>query len=197
MSIFGQAIGGAAGQNITPAEPAKNSVYLAEGFFGSNNEHFNRVFGTPTDQTVFTFSFWTKRTKLYQVNPILRAGSNNSIGFDSNDQFFITVSGVNIILTTRVFRDVAAWYHFVWVQNGTSHTLYVNGVSVATATGGSNPFNSSGANHRLGRDTVNYYDGYFSEVNFVDGQALSPTDFGEFDTDNIWQAKEYTGTYGS
>ena len=50
---------------------------------------------------------------------------------------------------------------------------------------------------RLGRDTVNYYDGYFSEVNFVDGQALSPTDFGEFDTDNIWQAKEYTGTYGN
>ena len=101
MSIFGQAIGGAAGQNITPAEPAKNSVYLAEGFFGSNNEHFNRVFGTPTDQTVFTFSFWTKRTKLYQVNPILRVGSGSAIGFDSTDQFYITTNSTNAILTTR------------------------------------------------------------------------------------------------
>jgi len=146
MSIFGQAIGGAAGQNITPAEPAKNSVYLSE----TNSEYFNRSFGTPTDQTIFTFSFWTKRTQLYDVNPIFRVAGGSSIGFDSTDQFYVTTSSTNIILTTRVFRDVAAWYHFVWVQNGTSHTLYVNGVSIDTATGTSNNFNGSGVDHRLG-----------------------------------------------
>ena len=194
MSIFGQAIGGAAGQNITPAEPPKNSVYLSE----TDSEHFNRTFGGPTDQTVFTFSFWTKRTQLYDVNPILRvAGGTNQIGFDASDQFYIVTNSTTAILTTRVFRDVAAWYHFVWVQNGTSHTLYLNGVSIDTGTGVSNSFNGNGVNHRLGRDVGNYYDGYFSEVHWVDGQALSPTDFGEFDTDNIWQAKEYTGTYGN
>jgi len=193
MSIFGQAIGGAAGQNITPAEPAKNSVYLAS----SDSEHFDRSFGTPTDQTVFTFSFWTKRLKLYQDNPILRVPGGSQIGFNSSDQFYVDTSSTTAIQTTRVFRDVAAWYHFVWVQNGTSHTLYLNGVSIATGTGTSNNFNDGGANHRLGRDVGNYYDGYFSEMHWVDGQALSPTDFGEFDTDNIWQAKEYTGTYGN
>lgn len=194
MSIFGQAIGGAAGQNITPAEPAKNSVYLAS----SDNEYFDRTFGTPTDQTVFTFSFWTKRLKLYKNNPILRvSGGTTTIGFNSSDQFYVETNSTTAIQTTRVFRDVAAWYHFVWVQNGTSHTLYLNGVSIATGTGVSNNFNGSGVAHRLGRDVGGYYDGYFSEMHFVDGQALSPTDFGEFDTDNIWQAKEYTGTYGN
>jgi hypothetical protein len=193
MSIFGQAIGGAAGQNITPAEPVKNSVYLA----ASDSEHFVRTFGTPTDQSVFTFSFWTKRTNLYSTNVVMRAASNNEIIFNGSDKLVLTLNSTNVITTTRVFRDVAAWYHFVWVANGTSHTIYLNGVNIATGTGSNPAFNASGNNHRLGRRNFIYYDGYFSEVHWVDGQALSPTDFGEFDTDNIWQAKEYTGTYGN
>ena len=29
-----------------------------------------------------------------------------------------------------------------------------------------------------------------AEVNFIDGQALAPTDFGEYDDNNVWQPKE-------
>jgi hypothetical protein len=37
-----------------------------------------------------------------------------------------------------------------------------------------------------------------TEVNFVDGQALTPSDFGETDTTTgVWKPKEYTGTYGT
>jgi hypothetical protein len=37
-----------------------------------------------------------------------------------------------------------------------------------------------------------------SEINFIDGQALTPTDFGEFDADSgVWKPIAYTGTYGT
>jgi hypothetical protein len=40
-------------------------------------------------------------------------------------------------------------------------------------------------------------DGYLTEINFIDGQALDPTDFGEFDDNGTWKPLAYTGTYGT
>jgi hypothetical protein len=40
--------------------------------------------------------------------------------------------------------------------------------------------------------------GYLTEINFIDGSALDPTSFGEFNEDTgVWQPKEYTGSYGT
>jgi hypothetical protein len=40
--------------------------------------------------------------------------------------------------------------------------------------------------------------GYISEFHLVDGTALTPTDFGEYDEDSgIWKPKAYTGSYGT
>ena len=52
----------------------------------------------------------------------------------------------------------------------------------------------------LGRYThaTNYmWDGYLAEVNLIDGQALTPADFGETGTYGEWKPKEYSGTYGT
>jgi hypothetical protein len=44
----------------------------------------------------------------------------------------------------------------------------------------------------------NYFDGYLTETIFVDGQALTPSSFGETDTiTGVWKPKRYTGTYGT
>jgi hypothetical protein len=43
-----------------------------------------------------------------------------------------------------------------------------------------------------------YYSGYMSEFNFIDGQQLAPSDFGEFDADSgVWKPIAYEGTYGT
>jgi hypothetical protein len=43
-----------------------------------------------------------------------------------------------------------------------------------------------------------FFDGYLAEVNFIDGQALTPSSFGESNTTTgVWQPKAYTGTYGT
>jgi hypothetical protein len=45
---------------------------------------------------------------------------------------------------------------------------------------------------------TSYYNGYMSDVFFIDGQALTPSSFGETDFDTgIWKPKAYTGTYGT
>jgi hypothetical protein len=35
------------------------------------------------------------------------------------------------------------------------------------------------------------------ECFFIDGQALDPSSFGEFDTNGVWQPKAYAGSYGT
>jgi hypothetical protein len=42
-----------------------------------------------------------------------------------------------------------------------------------------------------------YMDGYLSDVYFIDGQALTPSSFGETNSDGVWVPKAYTGTYGN
>jgi hypothetical protein len=42
-----------------------------------------------------------------------------------------------------------------------------------------------------------YFDGYLSDVYFIDGEALDPSRFGKQDADGIWQPITYTGSYGT
>ena len=59
-------------------------------------------------------------------------------------------------------------------------------------------FNSAAA-HYIGRTSsgAGSYDGYFSDVHFVDGQALTSSSFGQTDTNGVWVPKTYSGTYGN
>jgi len=86
--------------------------------------------------------------------------------------------------------------------------LYINGVEVTTFSTNNNPtlnedlsVNRADA-HQIGRRGNTfaglYFDGYLTEVNFVDGQALTPSSFGETDSNTgVWKPKAYTGTYGT
>jgi hypothetical protein len=84
--------------------------------------------------------------------------------------------------------------------------LYINGVEETAFTTNNNPtqnttigMNTAGQ-HQIGRDLNGggfLYDGYMAEINFIDGQALAPTDFGETNDDGVWVPKAYVGTYGT
>jgi hypothetical protein len=61
--------------------------------------------------------------------------------------------------------------------------------------------NKNGIGHSVGTIPTNpstYFDGYLSDVHFVDGQALTPSDFGQTDpVTGKWAPKAYAGTYGA
>ena len=117
--------------------------------------------------------------------------------------------------TSRVFRDPSAWHHIVLSVDTTLSTsgdrikFYVNGSLVSSAeyvsfTAPPQNFETVWNNNalmnigRTGETGYQYdFDGYLADVHFIDGQALAPTDFGEYDDNNVWQPKAYSGSYGT
>jgi hypothetical protein len=174
------------------------------------------------NRKTWTWSGWVKRGNIGTTQDIFIAGSNASgqlstqftITSGNILQVYSTISGSSaaiLLQTTQVFRDPSAWYHFTLTANTTDGTasnrvkLYVNGeqvTSFSTATYPSQNYDTAINNnviHTLGRFSVaaaNHFDGYLSDVYFIDGQALDPTSFGQF-TDGYWEAKDYAGTYGT
>jgi hypothetical protein len=126
------------------------------------------------------------------------ASTNTFLTFNSSDQLNLTLNGTSAATSTAVFRDPSAWYHIVYAQNGAAQTLYVNQTSVATGTTANTVFNTAIA-HQIGAaNTASYFDGYLTEVNFIDGQALTPSSFGQIETTTgVWSPKQYVGSYGT
>lgn len=169
-------------------------------FRSAASAYLSRTFGTPTSANIFTLSGWAKKTANGVVQYLFTCtdAGTHYLAFDTTDKLLLVFNNVTIINTSAVFRDPAAWYHIMWVQNGSSATLYVNGVSVGTGTGTptASTFNANGITHRLwarywsGGPTWTYTDGYLSRICFVDGSALTPSSFGYTDaTTNQWVSK--------
>ena len=163
----------------------------------SASAYLNRTFSTPTSSTIWTWSAWVKRGGLTGTYRLFGASTTTYLTFNSSDQLNLTLGGTSAATSTAVYRDPSSWYHIVYQQNGSAQTIYVNNVSVATGTTAAAIFNTAIA-HQLGAaNTTNYFDGYMAEVNFVDGQALTPSSFGATNSNGVWQPIAYTGTYGT
>ena len=189
-------------------------------FRASASASLSRTFGSPTNNKIWTISVWAKRGKIGSRNFI--AGTNTTGGtnafyfdWDSDALEFgeYTSSWQWRLVTSQVFRDPSAWYHIVVAVDTTQATssnrvkMYVNGSQVTAFSTASYPtqnlntyWNQSGQAARFGElnGASIYFDGYLTEVNFIDGQALTPSSFGETDTTTgVWKPKRYAGTYGT
>ena len=164
-----------------------------------------------------SMSFWCKRGETGREHAIYGAtnggGETFFVAFYPDDIEAYISTGRNHV-TNAVFRDPSAWYHIVQVFDSANATAddrfitYVNGVRQTTSTNSvtqndTTGWNTSGVTGYFGKnygawfgDSRDHFDGYLAEANFIDGQALDPTYFGET-KNGIWIAKEYTGTYGN
>jgi len=196
-------------------------------FRSSASAYLTRTPSSTGDRTEWTWSGWVKRsglaanTSLFSVDVSGYTNRYLSMLINSSDEFQIfeyTGAAYTLRLATNaVFRDPSAWYHLVCAVDTDQATssdrvkLYVNGVQQTSlrlsdypSSGLATYANVSGNLHAVGA-TVGatttpdrYMEGYLTEINFIDGQALDPTDFGEFDEDTgVWKPKAYTGTYGT
>ena len=81
--------------------------------------------------------------------------------------------------------------------------IYVNGLEVTAFSTSADPSLNldSGVNsatlHTIAsqsRGTSYYFNGLLADIHFIDGQALTPSSFGEFDaTTGVWNPKAYSG----
>ena len=190
-------------------------------FRSSASAYLNRTPSTAGNRRTYTWSGWVKRGSLTAPGKTLfdaYAGVNDRthLQFDNNQiRFFNNVSGsiITEVRSTQVFRDPSAWYHFVLAVDTTQATasdrvkLYVNGSQITALTTAT--YQSQNTDTYINSTNVHdigvggayadeYFDGYLAEVNFIDGQALTPSSFGETSTTTgVWIPKKYTGTYGT
>lgn len=191
-------------------------------FNSADSSYLNRTPASASNRKTWTWSAWVKRGKIdssgtqYQLFTVNNA--NNDTGtteiYISLDTLSFGAFTVNWRRTTQVFRDPSAWYHLVFSIDTTQATaanrirIYVNGSEITSFSTSNNPtqnadlgINSNTA-HYIGSEVyggpTGYFDGYLTEINFIDGQALTPSSFGETDAvTGRWKAKAYSGSYGT
>ncbi len=185
-------------------------------FNSGDSAYLNRTPSSAGNRKTWTISVWCKKTANGSYMPLINA--NNSANpylnlvFTNADQIrWLDGGNQGQVLTDAVFRDNSAWYHIVCATDTTLSTatdrvkIYVNGVRQdvtfpVTVTQNHQTQVNNTTEHRIGRwlgTSNNYLDGYLAEYILIDGQALAPSDFGEYDDNNVWQPKEYAGTYGT
>ena len=102
-------------------------------------------------------------------------------------------------ITSARFRDPSAWYHILYKCTSNSLRLYVNNQLVFGPVATSNSGFNRNLQHVIGRGyNTSGFIGYIAEHHQIDGTALDPTDFGEYDDNGVWRPIEVSGlTYGT
>ena len=193
----------------------------------SASAYFSRTPSSATNRSTWTYSAWIKKAPIdFNTSmSLLSAGSFGSdlftIQITDNGLSVpcvavygqISGSAVLNIAETPARRDPNAWFHVMVVLDTTQATasnrvkIYYNGAQVTALTTATYPNQSTtfainnnqatAIGSRAGGGAP-YYDGYMTEINFIDGQALTPTSFGAFDAvTGVWNPIRYSGTYGT
>ena len=198
-----------------------NSVRMNRG----STEHLRRTNNTgETSNKIGTYSGWVKRSTIALDGMMfegkdLDANNYTQIYFQATGKLTVYGSGSSDIVSTALFRDPTAWYHVCVAIDTTQGTaanrvkIYVNGVQLTSLTNGNGDaaeypdqndviyFAVNGDQQAIGirEDGALLWNGYFSEVVYIDGAALAPTSFGEFDEDSgIWKPIKVSGlTFGN
>ena len=212
----------ASAQNNWPGYQISRSVRLRS----SASAYLNRTLSTPTNNKIWTWSAWLKRgtigdggTTYISKTSLFEAPSSGSTfdsiyikNADAIVWYFATGGATTGYLeSTALFRDPSAWYHLVFVYDSTQATdsnrmkVYVNGSQIAVTSAqyvaqNTNSRINSAVVHKIGAFDADsrYADCYLTEINFVDGQALTPASFGVTDSvTGVWNPIRYSGTYGN
>ena len=216
MSVVGSnVLAGASGQSAGGGAGASRSLR----FTGGDSAYLSKTFSSAGNTKLWTLSFWYKNT--VSSNGLRReiftarngSGHHAVLNFTSDEKleiYFYTGSVVFQLQTRGYFRDASAWGHYVVIfdsDQGTASNrikMYTNGVLITAfniasypSQGYSSALWNNTSPHAIGKEDTNYLDGYLADVHFVDGQSLAPTNFGEYNTDNLWVHKAYGGTYGT
>jgi hypothetical protein len=206
------------GAKFTPTYEVANSLRFQAA-------KITHTFGSTSNRRTYTVSGWLKKsanTELSFVfagdlsgsNPYFDARFDNSTGIINWYHSDGSGNKAFNLKTIRSFRDPSAWYHIILAVDTTQSTsterckIYVNGVQETSFQNTTYPsqnfdtaFNVSGYEAQYGaiRNNTPNYQGYMSELILIDGQALDPTSFGEFDEDSgIWKPIDVSGlTFGT
>ena len=186
--------------------------------------YLTRTQSSGTSDKIGTFSAWIKYSEVSETHSIFsgHTDSSNRIALYIGGSGALTIYG-NIansqsvyLITNNLLRDPSAWYHIVVAWDTTQGTdsnrfkIYVNGSQITSFSTAAYPsvnadvYWNKGTTSIVGArfisSVVNYFSGSMANVEFVDGQQLTPAYFGSTDTaSGIWtpQASSTISSYGT
>ena len=171
--------------------------------------------GSDGDRRQCTISMWVKKSHPTERQMMFYQGDDNGnseyVGLEFNSEarlnFFAYQGEATVMLqrSSALFRDPSAWYHIVAnidTDQGTAAdraNIYVNGTQItdfsATAV-----YPDQNTDLNIGNNADDYiiggaafnktFDGYISEVYYIDGTQYAASAFGETNDDGIWIPKE-------
>ena len=218
MSIFNNNIlAGAAAQS---SGSAVHTIDQSIRFNDNDSAYMTRTPSSAGNRRTWTWSAWLKRGNITSTMQLFNAGANdsNNSRFQINSDDVISYvhadsgSVTDQIKTNMKIRDTAAWYNIQLVADTTNEVeterlrLYVNGQRISDLATTNYPtlnFDTDINNtevHNIGRlfSNTQYLDGYLAEIVFIDGTALDPSSFGEYNSSGIWIPKDVSGlTFGT
>ena len=172
-------------------------------FNAGDDPFLSRTPSAASNRKTWTWSAWVKRATIDNTVRELfgTAAEGDVLRFtDSRIGWFNNGSASSFLSTSAFFRDPSAWYNIVLAFDTTESTdsdrvkLYVNGTQVAFDNNNTFPgpsyegdINNTEAQFIGKGHGAAEFDGYLAEINFIDGQALGPSSFGETKND-IWVA---------
>ena len=187
-------------------------------FNNGDSPNLTRTPSSASNRRTYTISAWVKRSSFGAGHTILSQGTSGSDFFGvyfPSDQFSIRsrVGGSDQFEknSTGFFRDLSAWMHVLVAVDTTQSTAedraigYLNGVRVTDYSANTIPAQNTELNMNT-TETVYigsfphccHWDGYIAELQFIDGQALTPSSFAETDAaTGEYKPIKYTGTYGT
>ena len=201
MSVLANSGGGFVAAGGINTGDIANSVR----FRASNSAYLSKTLASPTDGKKFTFSCWVKRGELGVTRYLIGAGitGNGGMTFEVDNAIRMYVGGSSTT-TSAVFRDPSAHLHILGAYDSTQAAnndrikIYINGIQQSASANATISLNyvspdfGAAVAHCIGSypTGTTSLDGYLSRICFVDGQALTPSSFGELNTTtNEWVSK--------
>ena len=200
------------------APPAGYQIERSLRFNSSDSAYLSKNFGSASNRRTWTWAGWVKLSSVTTAPSLFmcrNGGGDSGVSdfiINSDGTVVFTGAANTFFTTTQVLRDFSAWYHLVLSVDTTAATagnrirFYLNGSQVTTFNNSYNPTQNfelainQAAVHNIGGKPAltEFFNGLLADVHFIDSQALTPSAFGEFDTNGVWQPIDASGlTYGT
>ena len=187
-----------------------DSAHLTSDFSGTGS----------SSAAIATYSVWIKTSTVQTAKATIVSNKDDGSNYLSvriQDQV-LRIQGISPIcdlISDRKFRDPSAWYHIVMAFDTAQSTasnrikVWVNNEQITSwstetyLAEDSELFLTKSDDLEIGQfsdDGSQFFDGYMAEFVCIDGTALTPSSFGEYDDDSptIWKPKDVSGlTFGS
>ena len=209
--FYGQYIGFGGGG---PTGVQLTSITKSALFDSANEEYLSRTPDSAGNLRKWTLSLWAYRgdlgTSEFKLWSAVASSNFDMVAFSGNElgiEINTSASNTNSLRSNALFRDIG-WYHIVvvWDSDNSAATnrirFWVNGVRITSlrvsafpGSAGVDSLTNSTVLHTVGAkaNVSQYFDGFLAETVLINGSALEPTAFAEYDpTGTFWVPKSPT-----